>query len=79
MEFEKNLKALEEIVEKMSQGQLSLSEGLNSFKEGMKLVKKCQADLTHAEQSVEKLIKIHEDGQIETQALTPLKKETDFS
>ena len=79
MEFENNLKALEKIVEKMSQGQLSLSEGLKSFTEGMKLVKKCQTDLTHAEQSVEKLIKVHEDGQIETEPLNPSKKETDFS
>ena len=79
MEFEKNLKALEEIVEKMSQGQLSLSEGLKSFKEGMKLVKKCQVDLTHAEQSVEQLIKVHEDGKVETQVLNPTKKEPDFS
>lgn len=71
MKFEKNLKALEDIVEKMSQGQISLSEGLNAFKEGMKLVKECQKDLNHAEQSVEKLIKIHDDGEIETQ---PLKK-----
>lgn len=70
MEFEKNLKALEEIVEKMSQGQLDLSEGLKAFEKGMALVKKCRKDLTLAEQSVEKLIKAHENGEIETEKLT---------
>lgn len=79
MEFEKNLKSLEKIVEKMSQGELSLSESLKSFEEGIKLVKKCQKDLTHAEQSVEKLIKIHKDGEIETESLSPLNKDSDFS
>ena len=70
MEFEKNLKALEEIVEKMSQGKMDLSEGLKAFEKGMTLVKKCRKDLTLAEQSVEKLIKVHENGDIETEKLT---------
>lgn len=77
MEFEKNLKALEDIVNKMSQGQMELSEGLKAFEKGMELVKKCRKDLTQAEQSVEKLIKVHENGEIETEKIS--KKETDFS
>lgn len=77
MEFEKNLKALEEIVEKMSQGQMDLSEGLKAFEKGMSLVKKCRKDLAQAEQSVEKLIKVHENGEVETVKIS--KKDPDFS
>ena len=67
MEFEKNLKDLERIVETMSSGRLSLSESLKAFEEGMVLVKKCQKDLNQAEGSVEKLIKAHENGETETE------------
>ena len=71
MEFEKNLKDLEQIVEKMSSGKLNLTESLKSFKKGMDLVSKCQKSLTQAEQSVEKLIKINEDGSTETESFDP--------
>lgn len=67
MEFEKNLKALEAIVEKMSDEKLSLNEALKSFEKGMQMIKKCREDLNKAEQKVEKLIKVHEDGTTETE------------
>ena len=67
MEFEKNLKALEDIVEKMSDDKLNLDSALKSFEKGMQLVKKCREDLTRAEQKVEKLIKVHEDGTTQTE------------
>ena len=68
MEFEKNLKTLEDIVEKMSDEKLSLNEALKSFEKGMQMVKKCREDLNKAEQKVEKLIKVYEDGKIETES-----------
>ncbi|MCY4512643.1 MAG: exodeoxyribonuclease VII small subunit [Bdellovibrionales bacterium] len=67
MEFEKNLKSLETIVEKMSDEKLSLNEALKAFEKGMQMIKKCREDLNQAEQKVEKLIKIHEDGTAETE------------
>ena len=67
MEFEKNLKALETLVEKMSDEKLSLNEALKSFEKGMQIIKKCRKDLNQAEQKVEKLIKVHEDGTTETE------------
>ena len=67
MEFEKNLKELEKIVEKMSEGHLNLTESLKSFTKGMELVSKCQKSLTQAEQSVEKLIKVNDDNSLETE------------
>ncbi len=66
MEFEKNLKDLEKIVEKMSGEQISLTEAIKSFQKGMEIVKKCQTQLSQAEQSVEKLIKVNTDGTVET-------------
>ena len=69
MEFEKNLKSLEDIVEKMSDEKLSLNEALKSFEKGMQIVKKCREDLNRAEQKVEKLIKVHEDGTAKTEPL----------
>jgi len=66
MKFEKNLKELEAIVDKMSEDKISLTEAIQSFKKGMEIVKQCQAELNQAEQTVQKLVKIHSDGQIET-------------
>ena len=68
MEFEKNLKDLEKIVEKMSGEQISLTEAIKSFKKGMEIVKSCQTELSKAEQSVEKLLKVRADGKVETEA-----------
>ena len=75
MEFEKNLKELEDIVEKMSSGQMSLTESLDSFKKGMGFVSKCQKSLNKAEQSIEKLIKVNQDGSIETESFDPNESE----
>lgn len=75
MEFEKNLKALETIVEKMSDEKLSLNEALKAFEKGMQLIKKCRSDLNQAEQKVEKLIKIHEDGTAETEDFDSISSE----
>ena len=71
MEFEKNLKDLEQIVEKMSDGKLNLTDSIKSFKTGMDLISKCQKSLKQAEQSVEKLIKVNEDGSVETESFDP--------
>ena len=67
MEFEKNLKDLEDIVEKMSDEKLNLNSALKSFEKGMALVKKCRAEITRAEAKVEKLLKVYEDGRVETE------------
>lgn len=77
MEFEKNLKTLEDIVEKMSDEKLSLNEALKSFEKGMQMVKKCREDLNKAEQKVEKLIKVYEDGKIETEPFNTSDNETE--
>ena len=49
MSFEKRLKRLEEIVEKMEEGEISLDDSLKLFEEGVKLSKECNQDLDKAE------------------------------
>ena len=62
MDFEKKLGRLEDIVQKMEKGDLSLEESLKFFEEGIKLSRECQTRLTEAEAKVKKLVSIDEKG-----------------
>ncbi len=55
--FEKALENLEELVEVMEEGELSLEESLKAFEQGIKLTRECQAALDNAEQKVQLLVK----------------------
>jgi len=55
IDFEKSLQQLEEIVNKMEQGKLSLEQSLDSFEDGVQLTRHCQDALKKAEQRVSKL------------------------
>jgi len=55
-DFETALRELENLVEKMEQGDLSLEESLNHFERGVTLSKTCQQALKTAEQKVEILM-----------------------
>lgn len=55
--FEKDLEKLEQIVEALEQGELSLDECLKRFEEGIKLAKRCEKALTDAEKKIEILVK----------------------
>ena len=66
MEFEKRLKRLEDIVEKMESGELSLDDSLKLFEEGVKLSRDCQSQLTAAEEKVKVLLSIDSDGKLVT-------------
>ena len=68
MEFEKSLKELEKMNEQMSSGELNLKESIETFKKGIKLIEKCRKEISEAEHSVQKLLKIDEDtGEMETE------------
>ncbi len=54
--FEDSLKGLEEIVEQLEQGDISLEESLKSFEQGVKLTRICQKSLQEAEQKVQILL-----------------------
>ncbi len=55
--FEDAMQRLEEIVENLEKGDLSLEESLKRFEEGMNLVNFCSKKLEEAEQKVTILIK----------------------
>lgn len=51
--FEQAMSRLEEIVEKMESGDLTLEDLIVRYEEGMKLVKVCQERLASAEERIE--------------------------
>jgi exodeoxyribonuclease VII small subunit len=55
--FEDAMERLEEIVESLEGGDLTLEESLKIFEEGMKLIRFCSKKLEEAEQKVTLLIK----------------------
>lgn len=62
MTLEEMLGALEECVEKMEQGELTLEQSFEAFKEGMELVKNCNESIDRVEKEV---VKLMDDGSIE--------------
>lgn len=58
--FEKDLQELEDLVEKMEGGDLSLEDSLVHFERGIALTRACQKALTEAEQKIQ--ILLAEDG-----------------
>lgn len=51
--FETALSELENLVERMESGELTLEESLKSFEQGIALTRSCQQALNEAEQKVE--------------------------
>jgi len=62
MDFEKNLKRLEEIVQKLENGELQLEESLKLFEEGVKISRQCNEKLTEAEKKVKILLGADGEG-----------------
>ena len=67
VDFERSLQQLEELVNKMEAGDLSLEESLKAFEAGIKLTRQCQATLSAAEQKVQLLLQ--EKGQLVSRPL----------
>jgi len=55
-DFEADLAALEQKVESLQRGTVSLDEALRTFEEGIALYRRCSAALRTAEQRVAKLV-----------------------
>ena len=79
--FEQALAQLEQIVQRLEKGELSLEESLDRFSEGIALVKKGEALLAEAEKRVEQLLsedgrsaplKLPEEGRPGTAVATPM-------
>lgn len=55
--FEKDLERLEQVVEALEAGGLTLDESLKRFEEGVRLARRCEKALTEAERRIEILVK----------------------
>jgi exodeoxyribonuclease VII small subunit len=73
--FEKAMERLEEIVENLEAGELSLEDSLKVFEEGMKLVRFCSHKLEEAEKKVSLLVR--ESGEKYTQVPFQIEEEKD--
>ena len=59
--FETMMERLEQLVERLEEGNLSLEDSIKSFEEGMTLVKTCSKVLQEAEQRIQKLTRDAEE------------------
>lgn len=66
MTFEQALKALEEVVSKLEEGQLSLEESVKMYQKGIELAKRCSEELKAAEKIVVKLMNQGKEEDFET-------------
>ena len=62
-DFEKSLAELEQLVETMEQGELTLEESLKQFERGVALTRACQKALSEAEQKVQILTRNSKSGE----------------
>ena len=62
--FEENLRELENIVQKLESGDVSLDEMLELFEQGISRTKECNEQLKNAEQKISILLK-NSSGEIE--------------
>lgn len=69
LDFEKALQELEQLVEILEQGDLSLEESLKKFEQGVKLTRSCQQALQQAEQKVQLLME--QNGQFTLEPFDP--------
>ena len=68
-DFETAMRDLEELVERLEQGDLPLEESLAAFERGVMLTRACQTALKEAEQKVEILLK--KAGEPAVEAFSP--------
>ncbi|HUF71319.1 MAG TPA: exodeoxyribonuclease VII small subunit [Gammaproteobacteria bacterium] len=54
--LEKTLEDLEQLVEKLEEGEMPLDQALKEFERGIRLTRQCQAVLKDAEQKIEILL-----------------------
>ena len=62
--FEKALGELEQLVETMEKGELSLEESLKTFEKGIALTRECEKALKEAEQKIETLSRASADADL---------------
>jgi exodeoxyribonuclease VII small subunit len=65
LSFEQAMQQLEQLIETMEQGDLSLDDSLEAFEKGVKLTRICQQVLKEAEQKVQILSDNTPDAELE--------------
>ena len=60
--FEQALADLENLVEQLESGDLSLDQSLKQFKQGVELTRHCQGILEQAQQTVEQLMVVNDES-----------------
>ncbi|TWI55946.1 exodeoxyribonuclease VII small subunit [Halalkalibacter nanhaiisediminis] len=63
LSFEEAMAELEEVVEKLEQGDVPLEKAISMFQEGMALSKQCHEKLEQVEKQMDQIL--HVDGEIE--------------
>ncbi|MBJ7515804.1 MAG: exodeoxyribonuclease VII small subunit, partial [Stenotrophomonas sp.] len=61
-QFEQSLESLEQLVEQMETGELSLEASLSAYERGVGLLKHCYGQLKTAEQKIVQLTGVNADG-----------------
>ena len=61
--FEDKIKDLENIIEVLENGEVSLDESIKKYTEAMRLVKECDSELKNIETKVNKIV--NENGNLE--------------
>ncbi|HHU81680.1 MAG TPA: exodeoxyribonuclease VII small subunit [Firmicutes bacterium] len=72
--FEEAIARLEQIIEFLEKGELSLEENLNLFEEGIALARHCRGRLDEAQGKVEILLGV-EEGKAQTEPFQPEEEE----
>lgn len=69
--FESALEELEQVVEQLESGELSLEDSLSAFEKGVGLVRFCNQKLNEVEKKIEMLVK-DKEGKLQLKALVDL-------
>jgi len=69
--FESALEELEQVVEQLESGELSLEDSLSAFEKGIGLVRFCNHKLSEVEKKIEMLVKDRE-GKLQLKAVADL-------
>lgn len=72
--FESALEELEEVVDQLESGELSLEDSLSAFEKGVGLVRFCNQKLNEVEKKIEMLVR-DKEGKLQLKGLAELPKE----
>lgn len=78
LDFEKSLARLEDVVKRLEQPNLPLTDAMKLFEEGLQLAQQCQKQLQEAEGRVEILLK-SADGKLAAEPFRPKGSDEDSS